>query len=145
MSNLFGLASQILKPLFGVIDKAVTDKDLAQQLKHDLQMQMFDADSEFMKSATSIITAEAQGESWLQRSWRPITMLSFLGLIWAYWLGFSPEYVTSNPAVVEQVFRLLQIGIGGYIAGRSGEKIVQHWKASDSATPQSGFISAPGR
>ena len=60
MSNLFGLASQILKPLFGVIDKAVTDKDLAQQLKHDLQMQMFDADSEFMKSATSIITAEAR-------------------------------------------------------------------------------------
>lgn len=145
MTNLFGLAGQVLKPLFGVIDQAVEDKDLAQKLKSDLQMRIMDSNSEFMRAASGIITAEAQGESWLQRSWRPITMLSFLGLIWAYWLGFSPDYVTGNPAVVEEVFRLLQIGIGGYIAGRSGEKIVQHWKAADGATPQSGFIQAPGR
>ena len=40
------------------------------------------------------IRAEAMGDSWLQRSWRPITMLTFVSLIVAKWLGFTAPGVT---------------------------------------------------
>ena len=31
-------------------------------------------------------------------------------------------------AIPEQMWTLLTIGLGGYIAGRSGEKMIKNWK-----------------
>lgn len=118
-------------PVAKIIDKAVPDRSLAERIKAELQKQALEQDSELVRAASAIITAEARGDSWLQRSWRPITMLSFLGLLWAYWLGLAPGYVVNNPDVVKEVFSMLQIGIGGYIAGRSGEKIARIWKEKE--------------
>lgn len=36
---------------------------------------------ERLAAQAAIVSAEAGGASWLQRNWRPITMLSFLGLV----------------------------------------------------------------
>jgi len=72
-----------------------------------------------LSKQAQIITAEAQGNSWLQRSWRPITMLTFLVLVCldAFgWLAFR---------LSDQAWVLLQIGLGGYVIGRSGEKIAK--------------------
>ena len=118
-------ATTILAPILKVIDKVIPDKDKKEELRAALLAQALEADSEFNKAAASIIVAEAQGESWLQRNWRPITMLSFLGLIYAYFLGMAPEYVTENPEIVTSIFDLFKIGIGGYIVGRSGEKVAK--------------------
>ena len=68
------------------------------------------------------IEAEAKGESWLQRNWRPITMLTFLVLVVCDSFGIL-AFRLSNEA-----WTLLQIGIGGYVVGRSGEKIVKRIK-----------------
>lgn len=110
------------------IDKAVVDKDLARQLKFELQQQALNLDAEELRAATSIIVAEAGGESWLQRNWRPITMLWFVGLVGAYWLGLAPEYLVNNPKVVSDLFGIVQVGLGGYVVGRSAEKIANTWK-----------------
>jgi hypothetical protein len=48
-------------------------------------------------------------------------------LIGLYFFGFAPEYLVENPEIVKELFNLLQIGIGGYIVGRSGEKIASSW------------------
>ena len=37
------------------------------------------------------IQAEATGESWLQRNWRPLTMVWFSALIGGYLFGYTPE------------------------------------------------------
>nr|WP_289108757.1 3TM-type holin [uncultured Halomonas sp.] len=71
----------------------------------------------------SVVTAEANGESWLQRSWRPLTMLFFVALIGAHWLGFTDDSVSDE--VVLSVLDLVQIGIGGYVIGRSAEKVTR--------------------
>lgn len=42
--------SVITFPLFGVIDKAITDKDEAARLKHEIQSQLIDADNSTLKS-----------------------------------------------------------------------------------------------
>jgi hypothetical protein len=111
-----------------VIDKAVPDRTQAESLKAQLTAQIVMLNAEELKQASSIILAEVQGESWLQRNWRPMLMIWFAGLLGLYWFGFAPAYLIENPTVMERLFALLQVGIGGYIVGRSAEKIVKDWK-----------------
>ena len=72
------------------------------------------------------MVAEAKGEGWLQRNWRPLTMLSFLMLLFMYWFGVHPENLSDQ--VIMKLFDLLQIGIGGYIISRGAEKGIKTWK-----------------
>ena len=73
------------------------------------------------QARAEIVKAEAQGASWLQRNWRPLLMLNFAALITARWLGWAAPNLT--PEVELAVFDILQVGIGGYIIGRSAEKV----------------------
>lgn len=77
---------------------------------------------------SNIIIAEAKGESWLQRNWRPFMMLTFMFLLVSYWFGYSPPNMTQE--TLNNVFALLKLGIGGYIGGRSLEKITPHIAAA---------------
>ena len=119
--NIVQILGQLAPAIFDTIDKTVLDKDLALQLKADLATQMADNKGQMAQAAAGIVTAEIQGESWLQRSWRPMLMIWFSVLIGAYWFGFVPANMPD--AVVADLFQLVQIGIGGYVIGRSGEKI----------------------
>lgn len=110
------------------IDKAVPDRDLAAKLKHEVMTHAQDMAETELKGAIRIITAEIQSESWLTRSWRPLIMLWFGFLLGLYWFGFAPEYLVNHPEVVERLFQLLQIGIGGYVVGRSAEKVAEKWR-----------------
>lgn len=125
---MIGAILKIVRGVFPIIDKAVVDKDKARELKHELEMYALNLTEQELKAATQIIMAEAGGESWLQRNWRPITMLWFVGLVGAYWLGLAPDYLVNNPDVVEKLFGIVQVGIGGYVVGRSAEKITATWK-----------------
>lgn len=120
---MIGILTAIVGPIMGVVDKFVEDKDKAKEIEAEILRQMLDQNSDLVKAQSAIITAEAQGEGWLQRSWRPVTMLSFLALMFSYWLGFAPAYVIDNPDLVGRLFSLLEIGIGGYIASRGVEKV----------------------
>ena len=107
-----------------VLDKFVQDKDLAQKLKAEMTIAAMNGDLKELEAQVSIITTEAQG-NWLQRSWRPLTMVWFSVLLGMYWFGFAPDYLIDNPATVDQLFGLLKLGIGGYVLGRSVEKSVE--------------------
>lgn len=125
--SVFGFLKRLVSPVTDIIDKAVTDKDLAKKLKHDIELQLADSLDKELDAKRDIIVAEAQGDSWLQKSWRPITMLAFLVLLFVYWFGFAPDYIIENPTVVDSVFDLLKIGIGGYVVGRSVEKSIEKY------------------
>ncbi len=120
------LAAPLLKGLFGVIDQAVEDKDEAARIKAKLQEMVLSGQMKEIEEAASIIRAEAGGESWLQRSWRPVTMLTFVALVVARWLGFAAEGMSE--AEYLSVYELIKLGIGGYVVGRSVEKGIQVWK-----------------
>ncbi len=108
------------------IDKAVPDKDDAEKLKADITLQAMGMAQSELQGAVQVITAEANGESWLQRNWRPLVMLSFTGLIGAHWLGFTPENLSE--AQIVALLGIVKVGIGGYVVGRSGEKIMREYK-----------------
>ncbi|WP_069383979.1 3TM-type holin [Halomonas caseinilytica] len=116
-------------PLFDVIDEAVTDKDEANRLKQEVQTRLIDSRDSAMKARMQIILAEAQGDSWIQRSWRPLLMMVIVAIIannylLAPYLGamFGTGLQLELP---ERMWDLMTLGVGGYIAGRSGEKIVR--------------------
>ena len=123
------LALAAVNVVTGFIDKFVADKDEAEKLKANIALEAMKADSEELKAATSVILAEANGESWLQRNWRPMLMLWFAGLVGAHWLGYTPAGLGEE--TVLKLLDIVQVGIGGYVLGRSGEKMVKAYKAKN--------------
>lgn len=129
-----GLAA-LLGPLGEIINKVVKDPNEAARIKAEVTSQMLNAEGEFYKAAGSIITAEAKGESWMQRNWRPLTMLTFVFIIannyiltpYAEFIGswFGLGLHVPTLPIPDGMWTLLQIGIGGYIASRGGEKMIK--------------------
>jgi hypothetical protein len=105
------------------IDKAIPDKDEAERLKAQITLEAMKGANSELEGAVKIITAEAQGESWLQRNWRPLLMLWFAGLVGAHWLGFTPPNLPES--VVLNLLDIVQVGVGGYVLGRSAEKVTK--------------------
>ena len=103
------------------LNKIWPDANVEEQAKVDQVKMAFDSALAVFQGQVSIVLAEAQGESWLQKSWRPITMLTFLALVVGRFFGIEGPNFT--PADSANLFFLIQIGLGGYVVGRSAEKI----------------------
>ncbi|WP_257285166.1 holin family protein [Endozoicomonas sp. SESOKO1] len=109
-------------PVIGkIIEKVIPDPDKAARAKNELVDLAVNGELDELAQRAGVIKAEAQGDSWLQRSWRPIVMLVFTGLIVARWLGWSAPDLSE--AVELKLFSIVQLGIGGYIASRGIEKV----------------------
>ena len=123
----------IVEKIIGVVDQAVPDKDLREKLKADIQSELLRLDysalEKEIEAKAQIIVAEAQGHSWLQRNWRPILMLTVVAIIANNYIIYPYLSLFTDKAVIldlpSELFTLMTIGVGGYIVGRSGEKIVK--------------------
>ena len=118
----------LAKMLFSTVDKAIPDKDLAEKLKAQLNTELLKSSTEQLKAAASIVEAEAKS-GWFSASWRPLLMyvLIFI-LVWNYIIGPVIKMVLGTVITFElpgDVWTLLQIGLGGYVVGRSGESIAR--------------------
>jgi len=136
MWNVVSKISEIFQPVADVVDELHTSEEEKLTLKAKLlsiQTQMastlLEYEKELLKAQQKIITAEATGHSWLQRNWRPITMLVFVALITATWLGWTPPGLDIQ--LQKKLFDIVQIGIGGYIVGRSAEKMMAMWRSKE--------------
>ena len=130
------VVGKILDGVIGLVDKAVLDKDEAERLKAQLTEVFNKSDLERftteIRAQADVIMAEATGQSWLQRNWRPGLMALFGLIIFNNyvlnpWLGalFSLNVMMEIPP---DMWALLKLGVGGYIVGRSTEKAVEVWK-----------------
>ncbi len=115
----------ILGPLLGQVVKSVfpnADDELKRlELQNQIQLALINNSAALETAAASIVKAEAESENWLTSSWRPILMLVFGSLIVARWFGFTAPGITE--AVELKLWGILEVGIGGYVIGRSAEKI----------------------
>lgn len=126
----------IIDKALSVVDKFVVDKDLQVKLKAELQSQIhamdFSAYEKELDAKTKIIVAEAQGKSWMQRNWRPVLMLTIVAIIANNYLIYPYLSLFTGHALVldlpDHLYTLMEIGVGGYIVGRSGEKIAKTWR-----------------
>ena len=120
------LIGPLLSGVLGVIDKAVEDKDQANAIKAKLNEMAVNGSMKELEAAAKIIVAEAQGDSWLQRNWRPLLMVLF-GTIVANNYVVVPLFGTPAADIPPDMWDLLKLGVGGYVIGRSAEKGVKAW------------------
>ncbi|GAB2799030.1 hypothetical protein GCM10027040_27550 [Halomonas shantousis] len=112
-----------------------TPEALAESLKADpeaaIKLRQVEADLESVRieAQAKVVIAEAQGESYLQRNWRPILMLTITAVVannylFAPYLGamFGSALTLDLP---DRLWDLMTLGVGGYIGGRSLEKVTQ--------------------
>jgi hypothetical protein len=97
--EIFSFISSIFKPAVDLIDNLHTSEEeklVVKQKMFEMQVGAFNKaeeyEKELLKAKASIIMAEAQGQSWIQRNWRPITMLTFLVLVVADSFGCTKDY-----------------------------------------------------
>jgi len=111
-------------------DKAKLEEQL-EASKATLQKQLLDYQNNVITQKSNIITAEAKGDSWIQKSWRPITMLIFAAVIANDYLiyPYLSLFIHNAPLIKipQEMWELLKIGLGGYIVGRSVEKGVKSY------------------
>jgi len=88
------------------------------------------ADTDLAKAAADIVKTEAGG-GFLASSWRPITMLVFVVLIVARWFGWAAPNLQEQEYL--KLWDIVQLGLGGYVLGRSFEKVVPSIAAAVSA------------
>lgn len=104
-----------------IIKRFIPDPLAAAQASLAAQAAIREADYKDASLAASTIVAEASSGNWLAAAWRPITMLVFVSLIAARWFGLAAEGMTE--AEYLEVYGLIKVGLGGYVAGRSIEKV----------------------
>tara|TARA_R100000935_G_scaffold23015_1_gene42287 strand:+ start:4852 stop:5247 length:396 start_codon:yes stop_codon:yes gene_type:complete len=111
----------LVKDLLGGLDKLFTSKEEKIKAENVIKQILIEKQLELQKMQTEIIVTEAKG-NWLQRSWRPMLMLAF-GFIVIYVKFIAPVFNLTIPELEIEFWELLKIGIGGYVLGRSAEKI----------------------
>ncbi len=121
---IFSFISSALGPLINLFDELHTSTEEKLALRNELVVlenvmgiKILEYETKLLESNASIIKAEATGHSWIQRSWRPITMMTFLGLVVLDSFGLLAF------RLADEAWTLLQIGLGGYVIGRSAEKL----------------------
>ena len=113
----------LVQPVTDLIDSVHTSDEERLQLKAQMMRIQTEAASKLqayemalLEAKSNIIVAEAKGDSWLQRSWRPLGMVTLLTLVVLDSLGILPNRLTP------EAWTMIQIGFGGYVVGRSAEK-----------------------
>jgi Holin of 3TMs, for gene-transfer release len=100
------------------------------KIKTELNERLLKSGTEELKASARIVEAEAKA-GWFVSSWRPLLMyvLIFI-LVWNYILAPLVSAITHGTTIINfnlpgDVWTLLQIGLGGYVVGRSGESIAR--------------------
>ena len=126
-TKLFNAGDTVKKAFDGIGDLAKDIKTIATgkldpETAVNVLMKLAEIETKFTDIRSKIIVAEAQG-SWLQKNWRPITMITFLILVVLDSFNILPNRLAN------EAWTLLQIGLGGYVIGRSVEKGVKMLKS----------------
>jgi hypothetical protein len=114
------LKGDIVKDVGNVVDNLTTTDAEKGQLKEQLTSVVLNILVKAMSLQADVLQTELKG-NWLQRSWRPIVMLVFTAIIVIGIFKRIPYLESTSP-----FWKLLELGLGGYVIGRSVEKISDH-------------------
>ena len=122
-----------LLPLIGtLLGKLIPDTDLKEKVQSKLGGMLISGELARELEAAKIVRAEASSEHWFVAAWRP-------ALMWICIVIIGHEYLLQpylakifggwvRLGLNQNIWDLIYIGLGGYIVGRSGEKIAKTFK-----------------
>ena len=99
----------------GVINGLTLPAREKKELQAEILRLVYEREREMIEARAGVIRAEAAG-NWLQRSWRPLVMLIFAVIVLIGTFTSLPMLADTS-----RFWDLLEIGLGGYVVGRSGE------------------------
>lgn len=134
-----GLALKLLQgPVSQILDKHIADRQTRDKLAAELQQSLLDQMAKEQEAQASVIIAESKSEHWLTANWRPLLMMMLMGFLLLVGLvipmldllaGHAIPYHPRWADLPQGFWEFLSIGMGGYIGGRSLEKIASQWFA----------------
>jgi hypothetical protein len=93
-------------------------------------------DLQKMTTEAGVITAEASSTNKFTSSWRPMLMYVFMAIIANNYIIAPYLQAMFHTGIVlaipPDMWDLLKIGVGGYVVGRSSEKIMTSFKSGGS-------------
>ena len=111
-----------LAPIIGqIVGSLFPDPTEKAKAEAEAMRQLLAHQSEIESAAAKIIQTEAASTHWLAANWRPLTMLVFVGLIVARWFGWAAPGL--QEAEYLKLWSIVEFGLGGYVVGRSVEKV----------------------
>jgi hypothetical protein len=138
------VSSLMSGPINRIIESYVKDLELRRKLQAELETSMISHFGKSLELQQAIVLAEVKSEHWLTRSWRPLLMMTLIfflilvglliplaDLAAGYAIPFNPRW----QALPEGFWNFLTIGVGGYIGGRSVEKVVGAATSSAVSAP----------
>ncbi len=120
------LGSTIAKTAGTIAGKYFDSKTKTEQLASEIESALIAAQS-------NVIIAEAKG-GWLQRNWRPLLMLTAIIIIFNNYviIPYARAFGLDLPLLElpAGLWALLTTGVGGYVVGRSAEKMIPQMTAN---------------
>ena len=112
--------SNTVEAIGSILDNVVTNDEEKSDAKKQLSEVVLTALNKVAEVQGEVIKTEMKG-NWLQKSWRPLMMLTFGVILVCKWFGLTNE---SIPLELEiQLLDIVKLGLGGYVVGRSVEKV----------------------
>lgn len=140
-----------ISPVSDIITKLITKKEdrmLAEaelkRIQADLEKKLIEHQTNTLNAQKEIIVAEVTGSP-MQRNWRPALMWVIILIIANNYLLapilnnfialFGPSNLLPVLELPDKLFNLMTIGLGGYVAGRTVEKVApQFFAKTDKET-----------
>lgn len=129
--NVLGLIAPVITAIGEILKGVIANEGDRQKILGDIESQLVAWQSRTLQAQRDIVLGEING-SWMQRNWRP-TLMGVFGAIIANNYIIAPYVGALTGSAVylpipAEMWTLMTIGIGGYIGGRSGEKIFREWR-----------------
>ena len=122
---------QAIAGVTNLVGQFIEDKDKANELETAIKRKLLSLEQSVIDAQKEVIVAEATSQSFIARNWRPIMMLTFVFIIANNYIIFPYISLFGGTAMVLEIppdmWGLLKIGVGGYVMGRSGEKMVESY------------------
>ena len=115
--KIMSVLQNVIREIGDIVNRLSVSSKEKQKIQEEIQSLVYRYKSELVREQSAAVGEEARG-NWLQRSWRPLVMLAFALVILS---GMFMESTLLSDS--SRLWDLLEIGLGGYVIGRSGERV----------------------
>jgi len=123
LKGAFDTVASIVDTLGGSSEEKLAAKGKIREIERGLAGDVLKYESTLAEERASVIRAEVTSQSFMTRNWRPMIMLLF-GYIIMHNYVIAQIFGVPYLEITDQMWGLLKLGIGGYIAGRTTEKVL---------------------
>lgn len=131
IGGLISAVSSIFGGIFRTKEASINAVSASAQAAIDLIKSKDASEAEKEQAIAQVVAADANSDSWLTRTWRPIVACTLWGMVFAIIAGWHPHFLDQPMTpTMEWVFRIAEGCLFGYMPLRSVDKWVSEFMKS---------------